>query len=182
MAKFQNHYTAKYKTTNQTLRPRTIISTWHISTAGLSLTLDLLSLHCVPSDCAHTAWPSRSCNWDCFERRHNCNQVTLHCPNSTTNWAKQSHALRGPRPSELPKATGLQCVWFVVNTVILHYHLILRPRPCQITPLCCSNSVLHLFAGRGRQMDAYVDDLFYPVLDQGPPVSDVIRFILLFKL
>ena len=38
-----------------------------------------------------------------------------------------------------------------------------------------------MFAGRARQMDAYVDDLFDPVLDQGPPVSDIIRFILLSK-
>lgn len=43
-------------------------------------------------------------------------------------------------------------------------------------------SPLHLFVGRGRQMDAYVDDLFDPVLDQGPPVSGVMRFILLFQL
>lgn len=42
--------------------------------------------------------------------------------------------------------------------------------------------VLQLIAGRGRQMDAYVDDLFDPVLDQGPPVSNVISFILFCKL
>lgn len=30
-----------------------------------------------------------------------------------------------------------------------------------------------VFAGRGRHMDAYVDNLFDNVLDQGPPVSDV---------
>lgn len=34
---------------------------------------------------------------------------------------------------------------------------------------------LYLLAGRGRQMDSYVDDLFDPVLDEAPPVSDVIN-------
>ncbi len=45
--------------------------------------------------------------------------MTLHCPNSITNWAKQTHAPRGPGPSELPKATGSQCVWFVVNSLFI---------------------------------------------------------------
>lgn len=39
-----------------------------------------------------------------------------------------------------------------------------------------------VFAGRGRQMDAYVDDLFDPVLDPGPPVSDVLRLDLVFNV
>ena len=43
--------------------------------------------------------------------------------------------------------------------------------------LCGTNLSSPLFSGRGRQMDAYVDDLFDPVLDQGPPVSDVITSI-----
>lgn len=47
--------------------------------------------------------------------------------------------------------------------------------------MLCSNHNLnpklmfeYLSTGRRRQMDAYVDDLFDPVLDQGPPVSDAI--------
>lgn len=40
---------------------------------------------------------------------------------------------------------------------------------------------LLLFAGRGRQMDAYVDDLFDNVLDQGPPVSDVRIYVFIYS-
>lgn len=41
---------------------------------------------------------------------------------------------------------------------------------------------LHLFGGRGRQMEDYVDVLFDPVLDQGPPVSNISLFLLLLNV
>lgn len=52
-------------------------------------------------------------------------------------------------------------------------------RPAQLHPCVVLICLLHLFAGRRREMDAYVDDLFHPVLDQGPPVSHVRRYFII---
>lgn len=37
--------------------------------------------------------------------------------------------------------------------------------------------IMLLLGSRGRQMDSYVDDLFDPVLDHGPPVSNMNVFV-----
>lgn len=37
-----------------------------------------------------------------------------------------------------------------------------------------TNEKFYPSSGRSRQMEAYVDDIFEPVLDNGPPVSCVV--------